>query len=192
MQSFSLHYDLQGQLRCVRKIGDSINVCQFFEDSFPVLHRQKKNESSSRTSTMGFNFNIRLTAVHTSYGVLRGTITGCVFIILGLDHLCHFATKLHTPSSQFTKCLPVIITCHSFKLTRFKSERQWSWRQCETLASLPTSIDCLRHAFDCSSHSLAITYALTVAQDIPSGLLSATVLSFALTAPVDTAVWECR
>lgn len=115
----------------------------------------------------------------------------CVFIRLCLGRLRPFATKLPAPSSQFTKCLLVIITCHAFKPTRLKSERQWSWRRYVTLASLPTSIDCLRHAFDCSSRSLAITYALTVAQDIPNGLLSATALSFALTVPVDTAVWEC-
>lgn len=112
----------------------------------------------------------------------------CSCVAFSSDSTCH----LHAPSSQNSqKCLPVIITCHAFKPTRLKSERQWSWRRCVTLASLPTSIDCLRHAFDCSSHSLAITYALTVAQDIPNGLLSATALSFVLTAPVDTAVWEC-
>lgn len=90
-----------------------------------------------------------------------------------------------------TRCLPVIII-HAFKPTRFKSEQQWSWRPCVTLARRPTSIDCLRLVFDWSKRFLAISNALTVDQVIQNGLLSPMALSFALNVPVDTEVLVFR
>lgn len=90
-----------------------------------------------------------------------------------------------------TRCLPVIII-HAFKPTRFKSEQQWSWRPCVAVARRPTSIDCLRHVFNWSNRSLAITNALTVDQVIQNGLPLPSALSFALNVPVDTEVLVFR